>query len=188
MRRQTDRQTQVDKWADNITITITTNHYYHYHHYHYHYHSLTLSLYHYHYHPQATTTITLYHCHYHYHYHHHYHYHPLPLSLSNSLPLPISLLLSITSTITITVSIACRLLSFRSLPSLRSTVLRRSLSQPSHGTKHDKEEEDVVVEKYRSVAQFLGTGGGEMTLYEDEIVTLIEKNQTGKSIRRTLTC
>ena len=55
----------------------------------------------------------------------------------------------------------------------------RSFSQ-SHGAKSDRDEDDTAAERFRSVAQFLGKGEGEMSLDQDEIVSLIEKNQTGK--------
>lgn len=39
--------------------------------------------------------------------------------------------------------------------------------------------DEQVVERYQSVAAFSGSGRGEMTLRENEVVTVIEKNNTG---------
>ena len=39
--------------------------------------------------------------------------------------------------------------------------------------------DEQVVEKYYSVAEFSGSGRGEMSLKENEVVTVIEKNSTG---------
>ena len=39
--------------------------------------------------------------------------------------------------------------------------------------------EEQIVERYQSVAAFTGSGRGEMSLKENELVTVIEKNNTG---------
>ena len=39
--------------------------------------------------------------------------------------------------------------------------------------------DEQFVERYQSVAEFTGGGRGEMSLKENEVVTVIEKNNTG---------
>ena len=62
----------------------------------------------------------------------------------------------------------------RRLDFVSSVALQRSHSQPN-----DKAESAISSEQYKSIATFVGANRGEMSLKENEIVTVIEKNQAG---------
>lgn len=55
-----------------------------------------------------------------------------------------------------------------------SVVHSSSLTQPN-----DKAESAISSEQYRSIAPFVASNKGEINLKENEIVTVIEKNQAG---------
>ena len=48
--------------------------------------------------------------------------------------------------------------------------------------------DEQIVERYQSVAAFSGSGRGEMTLRDNEVVTVIEKNNTGLLIYDSILC
>lgn len=57
-------------------------------------------------------------------------------------------------------------------------MLRNDIERNKPQTSPTRNDEQVV-EKYYSVAEFSGSGRGEMSLKENEVVTVIEKNSTG---------
>ena len=58
-------------------------------------------------------------------------------------------------------------------------ITKHCFSKISKLTTSPTRNDEQVVERYQSVAGFSSSGRGEMSLKENEVVTVIEKNNTG---------